>query len=262
MSNSNFTIISNDFLDRTDISLDTMMVYIKIKRHIKKNNWEIKKEHVKKESGLGNKAFNRVWKELTDKELLISKCIRNSGKFNYIHTLNISKETDKSNKESKLFANENKEKNLIKEDQKIKKDKKINVDSNGETPLDGQISVEEALKEVEKEEINKIIQATGVTEQEAEEELRITKSKEWIKNIVQYTIGTINNKKRIEKELEKTVENKKQEINPSSFNNFEGREYDYSRLEAMLLGYEKYSEKDIHEVLGYEYQEQEEKILG
>ncbi len=269
MSNSNFTIISNDFLDRTDISLETMMVYIKIKRHIQKNNWEIKKEHIKKESGLGNKAFNRVWKELIDKELLISKCIRNSGKFNYIHTLNISKETDKSNKESKLFANENKEKNLIKEDQKIKKDKKINVDSNvdsvdsnGQRPLDGQISVEEALKEVEKEEINKIIQATGVTEQEAEEELRITKSKEGIKNIVQYTIGTINNKKRIEKELESQGSNRKQEINPLKFNNFEGREYDYSRLEAMLLGYEKYSEKDIHEVLGYEYQEQEEKILG
>lgn len=140
--------------------------------------------------------------------------------------------------------------------------KKINVDSNGEAPLNGQISVEEALKEVEKEEINKIIKATGVTEQEAEEELRITKSKEGIKNIVQYTIGTIKNKKRIEKELESQGSNRKQEINPLKFNNFEGREYDYSKLEAMLLGYEKYSEKDIHEVLGYEYQEQEEKILG
>lgn len=115
---------------------------------------------------------------------------------------------------------------------------------------------------MEKEEINKIIQATGVTEQEAAEELRITKSKEGIKNIVQYTIGTINNKKRIEKELESQGSNRKQEINPLKFNNFEGREYDYSKLEAMLLGYEKYSEKDIHEVLGYEYQEQEEKILG
>lgn len=262
MAESNFTMISNEFLDRTDISLDTMMVYIKIKRHIQKNNWEIKKEHVRKESGLGNKAFNRVWKELIDKELLISKCIRNSGKFNYTHTLNISKETYKFNKESKIFANENKEENLIKKDNKIKKDKKINVDSNGNEPLPNQVTVEEALEEVEKEEINKIIQATGVTEQEAEEELRVTKSKDGIKNIVQYTIATINNKKKIEKELENQAANRKQEINPLKFNNFEAREYDYSKLESMLLGHEEYSEKDIHEVLGYEYQEPEGKILG
>ena len=38
-------------------------------------------------------------------------------------------------------------------------------------------------------------------------------------------------------------------INPRSFNNFEGRIYQYDKLEAMLLGHEDYSEEDIHEVL-------------
>lgn len=38
-------------------------------------------------------------------------------------------------------------------------------------------------------------------------------------------------------------------INPRSFNNFEGRIYQYDKLEAMLLDYEDYSEEDIHEVL-------------
>lgn len=129
----------------------------------------------------------------------------------------------------------------------IKKDKntkKVNVDSNGQTPLDGQIEAEEALEQVEKEEINKIIKATGATEEEAREELRVAKSKEGIKDIVQYTIGTINNKKRNEKELEKTVANKKQEINPKSFNNFPARDYDYAELEIKLLGWDKEEQED------------------
>lgn len=121
---------------------------------------------------------------------------------------------------------------------------KVNVDSNGQKPLDGQIGVEEALEQVEKEEINKIIKATGVTEEEAREELRVVKSKEGIKDIIQYTIGTINNKKRNEKELEKTVANKKQEINPRSFNNFPAREYDYDDLERKLLGWDKDEEEE------------------
>lgn len=129
----------------------------------------------------------------------------------------------------------------------IKKDKntkKVNVDSNGQKPIDGQIGVEEALEQVEKEEINKIIKATGATEEEAREELRVAKSKEGIKDVVQYTIGTINNKKRNEKELEKTVANKKQEINPKGFNNFPAREYDYDDLERKLLGWDKDEEEE------------------
>ena len=39
------------------------------------------------------------------------------------------------------------------------------------------------------------------------------------------------------------------EINHLKFNNFEPRQYDYDKLEAMLNGWEDYSEEDIHEVL-------------
>lgn len=135
-------------------------------------------------------------------------------------------------------------KHLYYNDENANESKRINVDSNGQKPLDGQIEVEEALEQVEKEEINKIIKATGATEEEAREELRVAKSKEGIKDIVQYTIGTINNKKRNEKELEKTVANKKQEINPKSFNNFPAREYDYDDLERKLLGWDKDEEEE------------------
>lgn len=138
MINSNFTMISNDFLDRTDISLDTMMVYIKIKRHITKNNWEIRKDYVQRESGLGVKAFSRVWKELIDKGLLISECTREAGKFKYIHTLvnvdeantsnkNTSKKDNEKIKESKAKKSKNEKANVVKE----------NVEE--VTPIDGQI---------------------------------------------------------------------------------------------------------------------------
>lgn len=141
-------------------------------------------------------------------------------------------------------------------DKKQEATPKVNVDSNGQKPIDGQIGVEEALEQVEKEEINKIIKATGATEEEAREELRVAKSKEGIKDIIQYTIGTINNKKRNEKELEKTVANKKQEINPKSFNNFPAREYDYDDLERKLLGWENTDLEEVEETqesTGYDF---------
>ena len=43
--------------------------------------------------------------------------------------------------------------------------------------------------------------------------------------------------------------NSKSEVNPRSFNNFEGRIYNYDTLEEMLLGYIDYDDNDIHDVL-------------
>lgn len=45
--------------------------------------------------------------------------------------------------------------------------------------------------------------------------------------------------------------NVKNEINPKSFNNFEGRKYNYDTLEKMLLGYIDYDDNDIHNILSY-----------
>lgn len=211
------TFLENTIIFDKGLSLEAIGLYAIIKYYSTISNFQIKREHIKSVSGYGETAFRRVWKELKENNILKEHKKRVNGKFDYEFTLLTSGKSE---------------------------DKKSKVDSNGQKPLDGQIEVEEALEQVEKEEINKIIKATGVTEEEAREELRVVKSKEGIKDVVQYTIGTINNKKRIEKELEKTVENKKQEINPKSFNNFPARDYDYAELEIKLLGWDKEEQED------------------
>lgn len=211
------TFLENTIIFDKGLSLEAIGLYAIIKYYSTISNFQIKREHIKSVSGYGETAFRRVWKELKENNILKEHKKRVNGKFDYEFTLLTSGKSE---------------------------DKKSKVDSNGQTPLDGQIEAEEALEQVEKEEINKIIKATGVTGEEAREELRVAKSKEGIKDVVQYTIGTINNKKRIEKELEKTVENKKQEINPKSFNNFPARDYDYAELEIKLLGWDKEEQED------------------
>lgn len=105
------------------------------------------------------------------------------------------------------------------------KTEELPVDSNGNVPIEDQIHFSE---------VKKIIEVTGVTEEEATKELNISKSKDNINNVVQYTIGTIRNKQNNVK-LNKEIEN---------------QDYENSnKLEAMLLGFEDYSEEDISEVL-------------
>ena len=107
--------------------------------------------------------------------------------------------------------------------------------------LEGQVTVEEALKERGKADIEKVIEATGCTIEKAEEvlEYAVNCSKN---NPIGFAIKAI--------EGNWYLKNKETNgVNPISFNNFKGREYDYDKLESMLLGYEEYSEEDIHEVL-------------
>ena len=106
--------------------------------------------------------------------------------------------------------------------------------------LDGQVTVEEVLQQ-EKTDVEAVVEATGCTAQKAEEvlEYAVTCNKN---NPVGFTIKAIN-------EGWKLKNKETNGINPRSFNNFEGRSYQYDKLEAMLLGHEDYSEEDIHEVL-------------
>ena len=106
--------------------------------------------------------------------------------------------------------------------------------------LDGQVTVEEVLQQ-EKTDVEAVVEATGCTVQKAEEvlEYAVTCNKN---NPVGFSIKAINKGWKLK--------NKETNgINPRSFNNFEGRSYQYDKLEAMLLGHEDYSEEDIHEVL-------------
>lgn len=106
--------------------------------------------------------------------------------------------------------------------------------------LDGQVTVEEVLQQ-EKTDVEVVVEATGCTVQKAEEvlEYAVTCNKN---NPVGFSIKAIN-------EGWKLKNKETNGINPRSFNNFEGRSYQYDKLEAMLLGHEDYSEEDIHEVL-------------
>lgn len=105
------------------------------------------------------------------------------------------------------------------------KTEELPVDGNGNVPIENQMHFTE---------VKKIIEVTGVTEEEATKELNISKSKANINNVVQYTIGTIRNKQNNVK-LNKEIEN---------------QDYENSnKLEAMLLGFEDYSEEDISEIL-------------
>lgn len=106
--------------------------------------------------------------------------------------------------------------------------------------LDGQVTVEEVLQQ-EKTDVEAVVEATGCTVQKAEEvlEYAVTCNKN---NPVGFSIKAIN-------EGWKLKNKETNGINPRSLNNFEGRSYQYDKLEAMLLGHEDYSEEDIHEVL-------------
>lgn len=106
--------------------------------------------------------------------------------------------------------------------------------------LDGQVTVEEVLQQ-EKTDVEAVVEDTGCTVQKAEEvlEYAVTCNKN---NPVGFSIKAIN-------EGWKLKNKETNGINPRSFNNFEGRSYQYDKLEAMLLGHEDYSEEDIHEVL-------------
>lgn len=106
--------------------------------------------------------------------------------------------------------------------------------------LDGQVTVEEVLQQ-EKTDVEAVVEDTGCTVQKAEEvlEYAVTCNKN---NPVGFSIKAIN-------EGWKLKNKETNGINPRSFNNFEGRSYQYDKLETMLLGHEDYSEEDIHEVL-------------
>ena len=114
-------------------------------------------------------------------------------------------------------------------------------DSNGNTPIKGQVHFTEIDSKKDSEVKEKIIEVTGCTIEKAEEvlEYAVNCSKN---NPIGFAIKAIEGKWKLENKETNGV-------NPRSFNNFKGREYDYDKLESMLLGYEEYSEEDIHEVL-------------
>ena len=132
---------------------------------------------------------------------------------------------------------------------------KVNVDSNGNQPLDGQIGVEEALKqnESESDKIKLVLERfKGIILSKKHKEVIDNTEKDILENAIDsinvdkvngnYLLGAIERIKSKAIDFVSgnyTSNNSKRfnEINAKSFNNFKAREYDYEKLEKQLLGW-------------------------
>lgn len=125
---------------------------------------------------------------------------------------------------------------------------KVHVDSNGDLPLEGQIDIEEVLKENESQsdKIKLILDKfKGIILSKKQKEVIDNTEKVILENAIAsitvdkinatYLLGAIERAKTKSKYL---VDG----INPFKFNNFKAREYDYDSLEKKLLGWDKQEE--------------------
>ena len=125
---------------------------------------------------------------------------------------------------------------------------KVHVDSNGDLPLEGQIDIEEVLKENESQsdKIKLILDKfKGIILSKKQKEVIDNTEKGILENAIAsitvdkinatYLLGAIERAKNKSKYL---VDG----INPFKFNNFKAREYDYDSLEKKLLGWDKQEE--------------------
>ena len=125
---------------------------------------------------------------------------------------------------------------------------KVHVDSNGDLPLEGQIDIEEVLKENERQsdKIKLILDKfKGIILSKKQKEVIDNTEKGILENAIAsitvdkinatYLLGAIERAKTKSKYL---VDG----INPFKFNNFKAREYDYDSLEKKLLGWDKQEE--------------------
>lgn len=189
-----------------------------------------------KEKGCSYPSIETIAKDINLSDRTVKNCIAKLVKLKYM--------TIEKKKSVKGNYNTYKNFKFIVPDKEEKKiSRKIRVDSNGNTPLDGQVSVEEGLKKAKSKELT------------LEEELAKETSApiEEVKEAVEYAKD--NNARDIKAYVKKCLENnwhkqtkrvESTRINPLNFNNFEAREYDYESLEAQLLGH-KEAEVEITE---------------
>ena len=176
----------------------------------------------------------------------VSTTIKNLEKKNLIIV-------DRKHKNNRYFIVDVKNFITVKEETK----KKVNINSNENTRADGQQTIEDLIGgEDERVTIVKATVNEGIVSQELitlalENDIETVKGAcadvktKTNKANSKFLINAINYAKKRSKKSSHV----RSEFNPRSFNNFEAKEYNYSKLESMLLGYEDYSEEDIHEVL-------------
>lgn len=224
MPNKGFTKVDNLILLDSTISLEAKGLYAILKHLSTIPDFKISREYVKSISGYGETAFRRVWKELKVKGMLIETKLRSKGKYVYAYILKTSETTTKA---------------------KAPVEKK-HVDSDGNTPLDGQVNIDDVLDQevpAVSEDIKTVVETTEFTTTEATELLNVAesnvikimeaykyvKAQENVKNIFSYTKWAIKNIKSIFEPI------KRKEATKSTFNNFKQRQYDFKELEMQLL---------------------------
>lgn len=84
-----FSTVSNKVVDDMNLSCTAKGLYLIIQRNITIPNYTLYKTTLKEKSGLGAKAFDKVWKELKEKGYLIQERHRDkeTRKFYYIYDL-------------------------------------------------------------------------------------------------------------------------------------------------------------------------------
>lgn len=237
MSNG-FVKIDNSIVDNQSLSFDAKGVYMILVRYYSIPNFKINKTHIKSVTGLGEIRFNRAWKELKEKGLLIQKKKSVEGRFTYEYIL----KTTESKKATKL--REEKPTAPVEEKQK-------HVDSDGNTPIKGQISLNDVLEDNQEESvagIERVTKETGFNDVQAKELLKAARDnvtrilesynyvmqQKGIKNIYAYTKWAVKNNKTL------NVKSGPYEKPKDSFNDYEQRTYDYVKLEMALLYGEQY----------------------
>lgn len=220
MDAKGFTKIDNKILFDSNLSLEAIGLYIKIKHLYSIPNFVIRREYIKSISGYGETAFRRVWKELKEKGVLTEIKNRNKGKYEYTY----------------ILKNAEKSKTTVKDDKSNK-----TTDLNQEPVKQNELVTDNKL-------VSKVVEETEFTKEEAAELLdnakcdaikviecyKYTISQNYVKNVFRYTKWAIKNNKLFSNIKSTGYKN-------STFGNYSQRIYDFNKLERALLYGEKYN---------------------
>ncbi|APH21214.1 hypothetical protein RSJ22_17555 [Clostridium botulinum] len=226
MSTKGFSQIDNKLIFDLDLSASAFFLYAKLQYFYNMDNFKLNREHIKSISGYGETAFRKAWKELKDKGILIQTKKRVKGKFIYEYYLKFKVESKKQKKGE------------------VKKEQQKPVDSDGAVPMEGQIYIYDVLENIEEDtsqNISIVSKETGLNEKESCKLLEVANndidkviecykyvlSQKDVKNIFNYTKWSIRNNK--------TLNNVFASNKVDRFNDFEQRNYDFKKLENLLI---------------------------
>ena len=228
MATKGFTKINNSIIFDLDLSCEAIGLYNKLQYLSTIDNFSIKRDYVKSVSGYGETAFRRVWKELKSKGVLIEAKTTNKGRYEYAYTLKNDEGA------TKAVA-------------PVKKKKPKPIDSDGDAPLEGQISIEDILGAEQQEvvtineDVVAVVQATQFTDTEATELLKVASNnvtkviechkysvaQENVKDVFNYTKWAIKNNK--------VLKCKTEYVSKGGFSDYAQRKYDFKELEQQLV---------------------------